>query len=183
MNFGLEKIVTGGNTGCDRAGLIAAERLGLKTGGFLPKGLKTDDDKGEEVMKRFNLLESSGGYRQRDMDTADMCDSLIAFLLNEPNTGRGTTGTINYVACGKHEFTHSLVAPSKGYLIIKTQKPVLVLWDAHIDANKELIISQIRDFLINFRLKSIMISGPVENTKSGIERRVTDILVQALQII
>jgi hypothetical protein len=55
------------------------------------------------------------------------------------------------------------------------------LWDAHIDANKELIISQIRDFLINFRLKSIMISGPVENTKSGIERQVTDILVEALQ--
>ena len=35
---GLEKVISGAQTGADRAGLLAAEQLGIATGGFMPTG-------------------------------------------------------------------------------------------------------------------------------------------------
>jgi hypothetical protein len=34
----LERVISGGQTGADQAGLAAAKRLGVPTGGFMPKG-------------------------------------------------------------------------------------------------------------------------------------------------
>lgn len=42
MKLVLEKIISGGQTGADQAGLQAAVSLGLKTGGTAPPGFKTD---------------------------------------------------------------------------------------------------------------------------------------------
>jgi hypothetical protein len=37
----VRKIISGGQTGADQAGLAVAKRLGISTGGFMPKGLLT----------------------------------------------------------------------------------------------------------------------------------------------
>ena len=44
----LRKVISGGQTGADRAGLQAAKSSGIKTGGYMPKGfLALDGNKVE----------------------------------------------------------------------------------------------------------------------------------------
>jgi len=40
--IGLEMVISGGQTGADRGGLIAAKELGIPTGGTAPLGYKTE---------------------------------------------------------------------------------------------------------------------------------------------
>ncbi|MFZ8324119.1 YpsA SLOG family protein, partial [Staphylococcus aureus] len=39
----LKKVISGGQTGADQAGLRAGKAAGLETGGMVPKGCLTDD--------------------------------------------------------------------------------------------------------------------------------------------
>ncbi len=53
----LNKVISGGQTGADRAGLECAKALGLATGGTAPKGYRTEN--GTDVsLKDFGLTES-----------------------------------------------------------------------------------------------------------------------------
>ncbi len=61
---GLEKIVSGGQTGADRAGLDAAGELGLATGGWIPRGRRAED--GVVPARYADLVEThSDAYEQR----------------------------------------------------------------------------------------------------------------------
>ena len=52
----LQRVISGGQTGVDQAGLQAATACGLATGGFIPQGWITDN--GPDVtLKRFGLIE------------------------------------------------------------------------------------------------------------------------------
>jgi len=54
------KIISGGQTGADRAGLYAGRDLGIETGGLAPKGFKTESKSDEtERLKGFGLTEVS----------------------------------------------------------------------------------------------------------------------------
>lgn len=57
------KIISGGQTGADRAALDAAIELDISHGGWLPKGRKTEDG---PLPEKYNLLElDSENYRDR----------------------------------------------------------------------------------------------------------------------
>lgn len=53
----LERVISGGQTGADRAGLIAARAMGISTGGWMPLGYRADDGDHPEFAQRFGLLE------------------------------------------------------------------------------------------------------------------------------
>jgi hypothetical protein len=50
----LRKIISGGQTGADRAGLDFAIEMGLEHGGYVPRGRKAEDGR---VAERYNLVE------------------------------------------------------------------------------------------------------------------------------
>ncbi len=54
MNSILDKIISGGQTGADRAGLDAAMEAGISVGGFCPRGRLTEDGM---IPARYPLLE------------------------------------------------------------------------------------------------------------------------------
>lgn len=59
----LEKIISGGQTGVDRAALDVALELGIPCGGWCPSGRKAEDG---AIPAHYPLQElPSGGYRQR----------------------------------------------------------------------------------------------------------------------
>eukprot|EP01119_Soliformovum_irregulare_P004445 TRINITY_DN15449_c0_g1_i2.p1 TRINITY_DN15449_c0_g1~~TRINITY_DN15449_c0_g1_i2.p1 ORF type:complete len:100 (-),score=8.00 TRINITY_DN15449_c0_g1_i2:86-385(-) len=89
LKCNIRKIISGGQTGADRGGLIAGKNLGIQTGGYMPKGFKCDDDDGARVQQEFGMLESHGGYKSRDVLNVNDCDAMIAFLLDMPKTGWG----------------------------------------------------------------------------------------------
>ncbi len=59
------KVISGGQTGADRTALEIARELGLQTGGYAPKGWRTDEGADPSLVD-FGLVETTfTGYRVR----------------------------------------------------------------------------------------------------------------------
>lgn len=73
-------IVSGGQTGADQAGLRAARKLGLKTGGFAPLGFKTEVGPQGWLGPTYGLVEtSSEDYSDRTEMNITISDGTIIF--------------------------------------------------------------------------------------------------------
>jgi len=59
------KVVSGGQTGADIAGLMAAKSCGLETGGWMPKGCKTSEGSHRDWLITYGMQEHTGGYAER----------------------------------------------------------------------------------------------------------------------
>lgn len=55
----IERVISGGQTGADQAGLVAAKELGLKTGGYMPRGFRTDNGSRRDFIELYGMLEHS----------------------------------------------------------------------------------------------------------------------------
>ncbi|HME98544.1 MAG TPA: putative molybdenum carrier protein, partial [Terriglobia bacterium] len=53
----MKKIISGGQTGADMGGLLAARELGIETGGMAPKGWLTENGPEEVLLRSFGLSE------------------------------------------------------------------------------------------------------------------------------
>lgn len=74
------KIISGGQTGADIGGLVAAEALGLPTGGFAPRGWKTEKGPQPILGSRFGLVESeASGYPTRTRQNIEAADLTLVF--------------------------------------------------------------------------------------------------------
>ena len=79
------KIVSGGQTGADRAGLDSAIDWGIAHGGWCPTGRKAEDG---AIPPRYDLLEStSANYLQRTEWNARDADATVIFTLRSDLTG------------------------------------------------------------------------------------------------
>lgn len=86
----LEKIISGGQTGADRAALDAALEAGFPCGGYCPKGRKAEDG---VIDDSYPLDEIDGGYAQRTLMNVQAADATVVFYSTEL-TG-GTLQTVN----------------------------------------------------------------------------------------
>ncbi len=68
-------VITGGQTGADRGGLIAAHAAGLPTGGFAPQGWRTEDGPAPGLSD-YGLKQHKGGYRERTIANVQMVADL-----------------------------------------------------------------------------------------------------------
>jgi len=76
----LKQVISGGQTGADLAGLIAARDCALKTGGWMPKGFLTLDGPCPELAQQFGLQEhTSSNYPPRTRRNVQMSDATIRF--------------------------------------------------------------------------------------------------------
>lgn len=84
----LVKIISGGQTGADQGGLQAAKILGLETGGWAPKGYKTELGPNLELKTLYGLRETvSPQYPPRTrMNVANSNGTLIFGRLYEPGS-------------------------------------------------------------------------------------------------
>jgi hypothetical protein len=75
----LKKIISGGQTGADRAGLEAATILKFKTGGFCPKGYLTEYGK-DISLKKFGLKQvRTEKYDERTIKNVLSGDGTVIF--------------------------------------------------------------------------------------------------------
>jgi hypothetical protein len=75
----LTRIVSGGQTGVDQAGLYAAQILGIATGGWAPQGWMTERGPMRELLESFGLAECArAGYPARtEQNVRDSTATLI----------------------------------------------------------------------------------------------------------
>jgi hypothetical protein len=96
----LSKIVSGGQTGVDRAALDVALELGIPCGGWCPQGRRAEDGL---IPERYPLTETPwSGYPQRTQWNIRDSDGTLIILDGEPD--RGTRLTIELAARKKKPF-------------------------------------------------------------------------------
>lgn len=85
----LQRIISGGQTGADRAALDAAIDAGFPCGGWCPEGRKADDG---PIPDRYPVEELAGaGYRKRTIRNLQDSDGTAIFGFGEPVGGTALT--------------------------------------------------------------------------------------------
>ena len=90
MNHGVRKIISGGQTGADRAGLDAAIDLGIDYGGSIPKGRRTEDGILPEKYHKITELETTN-YPARTEKNVVESDATVIFTYTEMGAGSALT--------------------------------------------------------------------------------------------
>lgn len=99
----ITKVVSGGQTGADRAGLIAAKKAGIPTGGWIPKGALTEEGSKPELLTEYGLQETlSKEYAFRTELNVKMADATLRFAANWSSPGEKCT----LKAIKKHKKLH-----------------------------------------------------------------------------
>ncbi len=151
----VSKIISGGQTGADRAGLDAAIELGIDFGGAVPKGRITED--GTLDLKYDRMTEmTSKNYPART--ERNVTDSDASLLFTFDKLGSGSALTVK--------------------LARKHHRPVL-----HINLSKQTddeIVKTIIEWLDNSKPEILNVAGSRESTSKGIYSRVYNILKDVL---
>jgi hypothetical protein len=86
----LKKVISGGQTGADQAGLYVAGDRGIKIGGWAPKGFMTSV--GPNLLLKFlGLKEHKGGYRDRTRENVRDSDGTIRLAVSFTSPGEKCT--------------------------------------------------------------------------------------------
>lgn len=153
----LIKVISGGQTGTDRAGLKAAKECGIETGGWMPKGFKAHDGNHPEFAKIYNILEhTESTYPPRTAMNIKESDGTIQIATNFNSPGE--------------------ILTSK--MIRQYNKPSMAI---NIEYNITTAEDIIR-WIIDNKIKVLNVAGNSERTSPGIEKKAEILLYQAFKI-
>ncbi len=145
--FYIEKIVSGGQTGVDRAALDLALRLGIPSGGWCPKGRKAEDG---PIDMRYPLKETpSTLYPVRTERNVRDSDGTLVLTWGRPSGG--TALTIK--------------------LARQHQKPILV-----VDLSKGGDLKPVMEWAKENSIRILNVAGPPESKIPGIHDRASKFL-------
>jgi len=146
-----QKIVSGGQTGVDRAALDVALALAIPCGGYCPKGRRAEDG---PISTRYPLTETDGpDYPERTARNVREADGTLILTRGAPRGGTALTREI----AERHA------------------KPCLV-----IDLDSAADPRSIGVWLARQGIRTLNIAGPRESTNPGIYRQAHDFLQRAL---
>ena len=147
----IERIISGGQSGADRAGRDAALACGILTGGWVPHGRKTENGPlSTEEMRRYGLQEHpSRGYPARTEQNVRWADATLIF--GDP-TSSGSQLTIRL--CRMH---------SKPYLSVGKGDEILI-----------------RGWLNTQHVRVLNVAGNRESVNPGIYQITLTTLIKAL---
>lgn len=153
LTLPLEKIISGGQTGADAAGLLAAKAIGLKTGGVAPKGYRTEDGPMPVLKTEFGLTEhTSSDYKARTMQNVKDSDGTVLFG-DESSAGSGYTKKCCAVL----------------------NKPLFKVASGSLDSG-----AAFQQWLIEHQIKVLNVAGNRESVNPGVGRFAYDYLLNAL---
>ena len=147
MDLSIEKIISGGQTGADRAALDVALELGIPCGGWCPKGRLAENG---TIPLKYPLREMpSPKYPVRTEKNVREADGTLVFTF-----GPVTSGTALTVK-----------------LAMKHQKPYLI-----VDFAKKTNPLEVQDWIRRNTLKTLNVAGPRESKTPGIHKKTVTFL-------
>ncbi len=150
----LSKILSGGQTGADRAALDWAIENGIAHGGWIPKGRKTEDG---QAHPRYDLVETpSDDYSQRTEWNVRDSDATAVFSIRKKLRGGSLLTT---------------------ELANRYNKPLIHLFEEDERVNQAQVL---RSFIDKFNVSILNVAGPRESDEPGVYRFVSRTLDQAL---
>ncbi len=145
--FGIEKVISGGQTGVDRAALDVALELGISCGGWCPRGRKAEDG---PINTHYPLRETaSANYSVRTEKNIRESDGTLILAKGRPKTG--TALTIKFAQ--KHKKPYLVKDP-----FVKRDLVTVRIW---IEVNKVRVLN---------------VAGPRESEVPGIHDSVFEFL-------
>jgi len=169
-NKTLKKIISGGQTGGDMAGLIAAKLMGLKTGGTAPnKFITANGPKPDLLNMMYGLREGvvdPKTFPMRTMANVDNANATVAQLV-KPSPGTGNT--IGYAESGRWQKASNETPGVRG-----GYRPHAV-----VGADKAEAIKLIRQ-LLEQNPEILNVAGHREGSVPGIEQRLKQWLMEAV---
>lgn len=148
----LHKIVSGGQTGADRAGLDAAMEAGLPVGGYCPKGRLAEDG---TVPDMYPLVElTKGGYSARTEKNVIESDGTLIL-----NIGKISGGTRLTLECARKYGKSCFVVQ-----LDKIVKPDVV-----------------QDWIASSNIGVLNIAGPRESKCPGLHAKAVEFLRQVFK--
>jgi predicted Rossmann fold nucleotide-binding protein DprA/Smf involved in DNA uptake len=143
----VEKIVSGGQTGVDRAALDVALAMGIACGGWCPRNRRAEDGR---IPDRYPLSETpSANYSQRTRRNVRDSDGTLILLNGPPRGGSLLT---------------QRTAAARG-------KPCLL-----VDVNTTIAAAEIRSWLGEHGVRVLNVAGPRESQSPGIALAATRLL-------
>lgn len=137
----LEKIISGGQTGADIAGLMAAKYHNITTGGYMPKGWITLGGPRPDYELTYGLKQhASASYAARTYANVQVSDGTLRIAFNFASSGELCT----------------LKA------IQKLKKPHL-----DVDLHNPRPIKDVIDWIEKYNIKTLNIAGNSEQTFAG----------------
>jgi len=158
----LTQVVSGGQTGVDRAGLDAAIFHGIPHGGWCPEGRRAEDGR---IPERYQLNETEGkNYAIRTrLNVKDSDGTLILF---EDVMSRGTELTAkNAQRLGRPLCTVDIIE--------------FLEWD---ESRFEIEIQSVCDWIEDNEIAVVNIAGPRESTSTGIGAAAKAFLVRLFEV-
>lgn len=153
--MGVEKIISGGQTGADQGGLAAGQALGLKLGGWLPQGWRTDEGPRPDLAQLGLQEHWSPKYPPRTAANVQGADGTLIIL------GRVSSGTaLTQRLCQQY------------------RKPYHVVELADIQLREE--VDAFRHWLRENRIRVLNVAGNRERIFPGIFAATRDFIVTAL---
>jgi hypothetical protein len=147
------KLVSGGQTGADRAALDFALAHGIPHGGWCPAGRRAEDG---PIAGRYDLKETpDSNYEQRTEWNVRDSDGTVVFSI-EPTLHGGTQLTLS--------------------LAVIYRKPVLHLFQRGGPASPE---AELRRFLVEHRIATLNVAGPRASEEPAVGAFVREVLERA----
>ena len=150
----ISKIITGGQTGVDRAALDAALEHDIPHGGWCPKGRVAEDG---IIDKKYNLMDMPDkNYSSRTKQNVK--DSDATFIIYRDSLSGGTLLTYNYAK--------------------RINKPVYKL-----DLTKQFLLDDTLEWLLIHSVQILNIAGPRESLNKGIYVEAKEIINELFDLI
>jgi hypothetical protein len=152
------KVISGGQTGVDIGGLLAARDVGYNTGGYAAKGYRNENGyKDKKLQQELGLIDNKLSYKERTQANIEVSDATIIVAKNLASPG--TALTLKFLT----EFYH------KPYFVFRMtykqdeynmQKHALIYWlllrqcdILNIGGNRESVVPGIQKYTYNMLTK------------------------------
>ena len=149
----IKKIISGAQTGVDRAGLDAAMELGIATGGWCPAGRRASDG---VMPERYNTLKETKARSYSVRTGWNVRDSDATLIINAGELEGGTELTVKY-------------AEGQG-------KPHL-----GVQLEDDQAVERVREWLLDVHPAVLNVAGPREEKRPGVQEQATELLVSVLR--
>lgn len=150
------KVISGGQTGADIAGVEAAMMLGVGTGGAMPRGYKTLDGNRPRYNMIYNMYDTaSSAYPPRTYENVKNSNGTIRFYTKSDSPGELLT-------------LKALAQYKKPYI------------DVDFASINPTTVKDVKQWIIKNKIKILNVAGNSEQTSRGIENATFRFMVAVL---
>jgi hypothetical protein len=153
----LERVISGGQTGADRAGLAATKPAGIATGGWMPKGFRAQDGSHPEFAELYGIQEhASDRYPPRTALNVKESDATIRFATDWSSPGE----VLTLEMCERYG------------------KPQL-----EVTPGGQVSPADVAAWLVENNVRVLNVAGNAERTSPGIEAFVVAFMMEVFRIL